>query len=1074
MRYPQSPLRDDRRANVGFAVVAVALLVVGGAAALYLESVEHPPTAGGPRGPVAAEAHRVAEAVSAMAHDVLDGALAEGLPEGGLDGLARTVWARLNRSLASHFPRAGTSGMTVGASIATLSVTTDLGAVVAPSVFGGNSAEELPIWAVAQGVAEVTFAGTSGSPRAQAVAFAGRSSLPVALPFELAARADAELLPGGLAERFASQAAQHLLRSANVSAFDGSVAPAVVRAAVRATVLWAFHASGSATFDALALSAAGGDRMLTAGGLYNRTEQADEPIDLTAAGSPFTMAGGRSVSLRVLDYSDGGLTVSVTRRGFSGQEVGEGVWQAVTVSVRGALSLTAEVSTGGSSTRVGPLRLPVAFDARAAAGPFAPELVVPPEMIALIEQQARHCGAACQVTAWLAGGGLSINTTAAMTAAVEHALYDFAEAQMTAGLPPVEDANRFMEAYGAPRRSLNPQWVSIVGPPVADGAPASFTVDGAPAGSATVHGGQATLPRAPDGAHTLGVSVPCGDGVCAGGAPADFADGAPAVAVPVAPAPREAFLSAVARRALFDNLTLGAAALLEASALLGLPAGDGEPGVRLDAALTRADALLSAGVPSATFRAALEDARGFLKVSTLVLKATDAARKAVGGASAPLAQAVGNGATLVIAPETRLLLVATVHGSEVLRAAFSNGSLELSSPWTAGGERHTLDFRLEQVGLVATAALAGLTLGADVVRLQQESAEGDGLGYAIATGKFAAHTADTLRELTQGLMRVADRFLGTAAAEAAATAFAKASVVLGAVFLALELADLYHDAGGNLTLMAEGLLHPASVAGIATLPSLAQAAASTAAGAILLMSGEAMAAAGPIGIAAGLFVLAGVIVLNGQTFASAAFGSLNPEDRVAFESAMGNRTRDLAHVLAYANGLNPAASEAAARASSLAAARPGSGRDEAVQNALRYSERAAAERALRHAALAAMEQMDDFASGNHTADPGRRSEGYGQLEKVDANQGGWGRFPYGGDLVVQDSSPAGTHTLSRPEWRSLLPTLVTADLAHITFGYRLTPTDGIPVEEAKRFVGACAASGSLLSDLLAQYRALGS
>lgn len=1072
MRYPQTSFRYDRRANAGFAVVAVALLVVGGAAALYLQSVDHPTRTVAPAEPAAAEAARVADTLSALGQGFLDAAVAEGFGGDGLVPLTRTLWARMNDSVASLYPRLGTSGLAVNVTIAGLSVTTELGRVVAPSVFGGNTPEDLPAWLAVHGTADVTLGdGPEASPP-RAVAFGARSAAPAALPLELAARAGAELLPGGLAERFAGQAAQHLLPAHNTSAFGAQVAPAAVLAAVRATVLWAFHSSGNTTFDAAASRAAGDDGLLTAAELTGRTRADDEPIDVSAAGEPFPLGEGGAVRLRIANYSDSNVSVTVTRRGFSGQEVGEGLWQAVTLAARGDVSLLVDVQSGGAPARVGPIHIPVAFDARAAYGPLSRELVVSQELAVAIEQQARTCGVACDVGGWLAAAGLSLNGTMNMTAAVEGALMAFAEAQMTAGLPPVEDATAFMRAYVAPRRALNPLAMSVEGPAILDGALAMFTVDGAPSGSSPVVDGQATLARAPEGQHSVGVSVGCGEAACAGGVVADLPAGHEPVGVMVAPAPAHPFLSEVTRLAFEEDTTLGAAALAAAQDLLGSRPDSDDPRTQLAAALTRAEALLAGGVSPDSFRDAIEDARGFLKVSALVLKAADAARKAAGGTAAPLAQAAGNAATLVLAPETRLLLVATIHGTEILRAAFSNGSIEVASPWTEDGGALTLDFRLEQVGLVATAALAGLTLGADVVRVQRESAEGDGFGVAIATGKFAAHAADTLRELTQGLMRVADRFLATATAEAAAASFAKASVILGAVFLTLELADLYHEAGGDLALMAEGLLHPASVAGMATLPSLAQAAASTAAGALLLMSGQALAAAGPIGIAAGLFVLAGVILLNGRTFASAAFGALNPQERAAFQSAMANRTRDLGHVLAFANGLDPAASADAARATSLVAARLAGSREEAIETALALSARAAVERGLRHAAIAAMEQMDDFASGNHTKDPGRATEGYGQLEKVDANQGGWGTFPYGGDLVVQDTSVPPTKTLSRPEWRASLPVLVAADLTHIHFGYRLTATDGIPVREAERFAGACAAAGELLGELLDEYRAL--
>ncbi|HEX9708405.1 MAG TPA: hypothetical protein VGB42_00290 [Candidatus Thermoplasmatota archaeon] len=1091
-------LRRDERATAGFAIVAVALLVTGTAAILYLQAVDQPPAGEALEGAerdavIRAESHRVSESLAALASHIMDAELGAAFDPagGGLLRLREGVLARLAASVDQIFPRMGASGMTVGATIVDLSVRPEPGWAEVSSVFGGTTSEHLPVWLTAEGVAELSFSGPGQPAESRVVAFAGQSAAPSALPLTLASRAGAELLPGGLAERFAAQAAQHVLPTAKVSTFDGRLARESVAVAVKSVLLWAFRTSGDLVFDARAVQAAGGDGMLQAAELHNLSRGDDEAIDISMTGHPFVVEGAPPTALQIVGFSDAGLDVSVARRNFSGQELGPGIWQAVETSARGHVEFSVRTTADGRTTTVGPLRLPVAFDARSATGPMRPDLVVTPEQVAAVEQQARACGATCDVTGWLAASGLTINATANLTAALRASLYGFAAAQEAATLPPVEDANLFYEAYGPPRRALNPRTLHVNGPEVEDGARATISVDGAPAGSALVSRGNVTIARMPDGEHTVGLSVPCGSATCAGGAVVLPADADLVAEVAVAPAPSDVFLSSVTRRSVADNVTLGEAALLEAEGLLGIePSNSGEQGGegRLRAALLRSDELLASGGLSNPFRSAVTDAEGFLKVATLVLKAADAARRAVGGLPAPLAEAGGNAALLVLAPQARLLLVATIHGTVIARAAFSNGSIELRSPWTDGGAALSLDFRLEQVGLVATAALAGLTLGADVVRMQREAAEGDEAGLAIAFGKFAAHTADTLRQLGQGLMHVADRFLGTASVEAASATFAKASVVIGAVLFALEVADLYHDAGGNLTLLTERLIHPATVAGLVTLPSLAQSAASTAAGALLLMAGQSLAAAGPIGIAAGLFVLAGVIVLNGQMVASAAFGALNPDERVQFASAMGNRTHDLARVLASVNGANPDAADAASRASSLASARlhaaaataaaPGERArlleegDAARAGALTLATRAHLERALRHAAVAAMEQMDDFASGNHTRDPGRRTEGYGMLEKVDANQGGWGRFPYGGDLVVQDASALPTHTLSREEWRALLPRLETPDLARITFGYRLTPTDGIPIRQAERFVGAVVAGGALLNDLMEEYRAL--
>jgi hypothetical protein len=1093
-----NPLRHDRRGTVGFAVVAVALLVVGSAAALYLHSVDYPQAGRAAKdadqvAALRAEARRVAESLSSVVGDSLDRELAGGLEAAartGLAGIRQAVTARLVSGAGQLYPRVGAAGSVIDVTVTKLSVSTENGWAEVPSVYGGHTPEEVPVWLAATGIAQVSFSRPGEPDHTEVVAFAGRSQVPVALPLTLAARAAPELLPGGLAERFASQAAQHVLPTANVTSFDRRLAPEAVRAAVMATLMWAFGTSGDGAFDEAAVRIAGEDGLLRAGDLYNRSRLDDEAVDVSGAGRAHAIEGTRDATVRILNFSDAALEVSVTRRAFSGQELGAGIWQAVEVAVRGEVTFTVEVSNQRGSVRVGPLHLPVEFDARAAAGPMDPRLMITPEEQDAIETQARTCGVACEVAVWLAKHGLSMNSTTNMSAALRGALFDYAVEQAVRTLPPVEDANRFAEAYGPPRRSFNPLTVSIVNPPVADGARAVLTLDGAPAGSATVVGGQVTLARVPDGEHTVGLSVPCGDSLCAGGVPVKSYAGAGPAEVSLAPAPSGAFLASVTRRQVEERVTLGEAALREAEDLLGIErgSGGGDNGGRTGEALTRADVFLSSATLTHSFRNAVDDAKGFLKVSMLVLKATDAARKVAGGPAAPVATAGGEAALLVLAPETRLLLVATIHGTEIARAAFANGSIELSSPWTDNGRTLSLDFRLEQVGLVATAALAGLTLGADVVRVQREREEGDSGGLAVAFGKFAVHGADAVRQLSLGLMKVADRFFATARVEATAPAFAKASVVLGALMFALEVADLYHDAGGNLTLMVGGLVHPASVAGLLTLPSLAQSAASTAAGALLILTGQSLAAAGPIGIAAGLFVLAGVILLNGQTFASAAFGTLDPGERVAFESAMGNRTRDLAKLLAFSNRANPDGADAAARTAALASARLGllaqtartttewqrfaMGRDGAREEALRLSGRASAERQLRHAAIAAVEQMDDFAGGNHTRDPGRLTEGYGELRKVDLNAGATGRYPYGGDLVVQDVSSLPTHTLTRAQWRALLPTLQTPDLAHTTFGYVLTATDGIPTNEAERFVVVCRAAGALINEVLEDYQAL--
>src|SRR3989304_408982 len=153
-----SSLRRNRRGNAGLAIVAVALLVLGGAAAVVLRQVEDRLSGGG-RGPDAAallrEAQGEGEALATLAQGALDGTLAGGfLPSPGtLIGPSETFQASFAAALHNRYPRLASSGHTVRAALEFAGLEPAEGDASVASPFGGRFVQSVPLYLEAVGAA---------------------------------------------------------------------------------------------------------------------------------------------------------------------------------------------------------------------------------------------------------------------------------------------------------------------------------------------------------------------------------------------------------------------------------------------------------------------------------------------------------------------------------------------------------------------------------------------------------------------------------------------------------------------------------------------------------------------------------------------------------------------------------------------------------------------------------------------------------------------------------------------------------------------------------------------------------
>jgi len=444
-----------------------------------------------------------------------------------------------------------------------------------------------------------------------------------------------------------------------------------------------------------------------------------------------------------------------------------------------------------------------------------------------------------------------------------------------------------------------------------------------------------------------------------------------------------------------------------------------------------------------------------------------------------VAAAGGTAASVAFSPTPNTLVKVTRAGVEVLAFALNGSDAVVTA-----GSRPPIVVKLEKLSLALLGVLAALNLVSNAVKVQEEVSEGDTAGATIASSQLILGFSDAVRAISAGLLKISNK----AAFKAAEATFAKATVILGAALLVIEFADLYHEHNGNLSSMASALINPTTVAGLLTLPSMVDGVVSVGAGAILLAYGAPLADAGPLGIAAGLFVLAIVIVLNGQFVASKLWGALTFDERDSFESAIANQTRALSRVVASANSIDAGRLDRSARSMGVLAADMWAASlmdadsptrtaaqaraAEAARGASRAFEMADAQRALRHASIAALLELDDFASEPYLAAAGRSTEGYGTIRHFDINLDFSSTHPYDGQVRVIDATKNPVLRVARSNWTSLLPSLTEENLPQFWFGFELTVTNAIPLKEAERFVQTCNAAGERVSALISQWQAL--
>jgi hypothetical protein len=233
---------------------------------------------------------------------------------------------------------------------------------------------------------------------------------------------------------------------------------------------------------------------------------------------------------------------------------------------------------------------------------------------------------------------------------------------------------------------------------------------------------------------------------------------------------------------------------------------------------------------------------------------------------------------------------------------------------------------------------------------------------------------------------------------------------------------------------------------------------------IVAMGGTAAeigAVAGPLGVAAALFVLAALLVLNKETVACAIYGTICLTSLDSIRNETGKAVWAMFNASAYADGFDLGQLALAARTASAAAASQWRARmldpaaDAASAAGLEQSLRGQAERvsavesaarALRHAAAAAVEQLDDFASGPFVNAEGRSSEGYGSHCTPLA-----GCFHFAGDVAVLKRVGSSWDMLGRWRWRPLMASVTAGELSQYAFAFTITETNAIDVGEYQRW-----------------------
>ena len=1036
-------VRSNERGNAGFAIVAVTLLFLGGAAALYLRGVDEAASAlqeahDGEQARLEGAASIELLTLTALAKSALSDVIGDRFvpAPGAMARVSSAAGQSLADRLEALYPRRASGDVTVDVELLFARATGIEAEAELPSPYGGRAAVPVPAFAGIEGVVRVNASGSSENLSAT-LGFAAHLPAPILLPAAMAARVAAESSPGGRVERDLGERAAESLRTSPSAILDPSWARDLVDGAFEA-----------------------------------------EAVANVAVSGPL---GSTIVS--TVDTSN--LTVAPTWTFFDGGEVNDAIWASLRIDVHGSLVVLVNLSAQENRAAVGPIEIPVAFTARAFGAGLPERAVVPDGVLKDALEEVREkglgsrYGAAFAVAGFAGGTNGSVEVNNSTTAVVLHIL----AREARAALPPLEDYHAFVMAAAPPEGATSPGTIALdFGEPIT-AERALLRVDGLDVGYYPTTNGSLQVPGLWPGIHAISLTVESNGTRYAGAAEVAVGRAPWTVTVPMAPRFDSEFFKAALARGEALPERAGITVLAAAGERVGLPRPSNASSLEEAAsyaseALRRLAALEVAGLADKAARAQRRDAADFLGIMLGLFKGADAANRELQRGAVPAFGWVGSVATVAISPSPASVLKVTIQSLKVAEAVAKGGSIQLTVH-LGGADTVTRDLPSGKFLLALNAVASALSLAADVVKIEGafgNNSTADAFERSLTVANFGVHIAQMTLAVAEAVYRIASAALY----RALEGTFLTIGAAVTAAILIVEVASLYHETGGNLSLMWKTLILPDDVGGITRLPALVGGAFAVV-GDILYLTGMISSKGGPIGVAASLFVLAGLLVINKEAVASAIFGTLDYGTLRKLEGNMSEAVATGFAGAAAANALDlPRAGQARRAASAAAAAgwltsalTPDG---EAADAAARRSEAARARSAvlgglldaslrLRFAARAFVEQADDFASPPYDVAPGRHTEGYRAFHTLT------GSFNFSGDVVVNFTMPGGANaTLGRDTWRGILENVGADGLGPYTFAWTISDTNGIKVDEFTRWADRLEAAGAEFTRCAAEYR----
>lgn len=1077
-------IRRNSRGNAGFAAVAVGLLVLGGAAALYLQEADL--TLADERAADVAAAQSLSRAVEreraavdGAASDTLAAVVSAGFRPG--PGELARLSAAFEQALASRlsmtYPRTTAAGQTVLVDLEFARVVPVEADAEVPSPLGARTPLPVLMYLAGEVGVRVT-ASDSRQNDSSLCAFAARYPLPLLLPLSIASRVALEASPGGRVERLVGQAAQSAAYASPPRGVDSALAHEIVRFALEAELALEFGSSGNGSLDTRLDDLRKTAGAFTAADFYQGVLNPAERFPLGGEGRAFSVGGEAGpVRLSVRDVRTESLVVYPGWRYFDGQEVANSTWGALRLEVGGSVSFRVLVESPAGSAEVGPISVPVALAARAFLEDVLPSAVVPLAALNASLVELSLLGTASRFAPALFAAGLAPDATGSFpinntTREVVTSVLARAAAD---ALPPVENLSEFKGAHGPDIGFFDAGTLRLDSTAPLDGARAVLTLDGVLAESATVRNASVAVGGFPRGFHTVGISIEANGSTFVGRREVAVLGPAWSATIAVAPAVSSEFLAAALALGEAVSMRAGFAILEEAGRMAGLEPPSGlETAAQAAAfardALTRLQAFALSGLSAGLGRQRASDAVGVLKIMIGLLEAADEAHNSFTGESLPIGGFVGAAALVLVKPGAKEILSVSIATVKLAKVVVDGAGLEVTFFAPARPPRG-LHFRYGEFMVVGSALAGALTLASDGAAIAKAFGN-DSTADAAERVLLVAAAATDFAKVSLGIAKAAYAVAGEASLKAAAPQLARLSIAVGAALVILDLVALYREMDGNFSAMAEELVHPEQIGDLARLPGIVGGATAVAAD-ILVLTGSIATKGGPLGIAAGLFVLAGLLVANKEKVASAIYGTLPYEAlgevraqvadalNISFAAAAAANAANLLR-LAHAQRAAAAAASAAWHASLTATNATAASREDRASAQWRTRGEAVSHLGegalrLRFAAAALAEELDDLASPLFANDLGRRTEGYG------FHYEGFKQIHYRGDVrVVERLQGEFNNTLLRGEWRGWLVRLLPEDFARLRFAFDLTETNGIPQSEFARWADKVAAASETL------------